>query len=202
MEVVVWRPIPLRVIQQSWCAVAWLELEAGELEVEPEPAVIVILKGVLEQKVGLVALLDPLAAREKAHQGFACNIDLARCRCLHMVHESVKLAFVQLPIVYCDALLIDLQTKLLYMGQTRAIAVSKSCLMKSSSVKKKQDEVRVLISLVVLNKDVLSSVTQLSNLAQVLIDDPGCFVYNGAQRVINTRQHTAFLVGACQLLAI
>ena len=74
--------------------------------------------------------------------------------------------------------------------------------METSSVKKKQDEVRVFISLIVLNKDVLSSVTQLSNLAQVLIDDPGCFVHNSAQRVINTRQHTAFLVGACQLLAV
>lgn len=74
--------------------------------------------------------------------------------------------------------------------------------MKTSSVEEKDNEIWVLVRFVVLYEDVLSSVTELTNLAQILVDDSSCFVDNSSQSVINACQNTALLVRACQFLTV
>lgn len=64
-----------------------VELETGQLEVEPKPAVNAVFKDVGEQELG-VLLLHKVATRQQVDQGISTQIVLNWVRLLSPCHET------------------------------------------------------------------------------------------------------------------
>ena len=109
------------------------EFKASQLQVEPDPAVYVVLEDVHEEYVVVLLLLE-LAACHQVDEGISADIILVRGHCPGMIKETGYLLLGQAPGVERQALVIDFVAKDSDVFQLRVLAVHYCFLVQASPV--------------------------------------------------------------------